>query len=269
MTGSTAAGGATARSDAAGERRVALVTGATTGIGRAEAIALAQAGSDVAVHAFQNVAAAEATAAACRAAGARTVVVRGDGRVSADVRAMVARVVDALGRLDILVNNAGRVHPEMNAPLLELSEEHWHAMLDSHLTSTFLAIKHAAPHMVARRWGRIVNTSSIHGRVGGRPTLGHYGAAKAGIVALTKTAARELGPHGITVNVVAPGYIRTPALEGVLPAERLRALGGQVPLGRIGEPAEIGAAVAFLASEQASFVNGAVLDVNGGRLEYV
>jgi 3-oxoacyl-[acyl-carrier protein] reductase len=122
---------------------------------------------------------------------------------------------------------------------------------------------------VARRWGRIVNTSSIHGRVGGRASLGHYGAAKAGIVALTRTAARELGPQGITANVVAPGFIRTPALEGVLTADRLRALAGQVPLGRIGEPAEIAAAVAFLASDEASYVNGAVLDVNGGRTEYV
>jgi 3-oxoacyl-[acyl-carrier protein] reductase len=123
--------------------------------------------------------------------------------------------------------------------------------------------------MVARGWGRIVNTSSIHGRVGGRVSLGHYGAAKAGVVALTKTAARELGPRGVTANVIAPGFIRTPALESVLPADRLRALAAQVPLGRIGEPVEIAAAVAFLASDEASYVNGAVLDVNGGRIEYV
>jgi 3-oxoacyl-[acyl-carrier protein] reductase len=250
-------------SPSAGERRVALVTGATTGLGRAEALALAG------VHAHQNLAAAEETAAACRAAGARALVVQGDVRRSEDVRTLVQRVVDAFGRLDILVNNAGRVDPAMNAPLLELSEENWHAMIDSHLTGTFLCIKHAGPHMVARRWGRIVNTSSIHGRVGGRASLGHYGAAKAGIVALTRTAARELGPQGITANVVAPGFIRTPALEGVLTADRLRALAGQVPLGRIGEPAEIAAAVAFLVSDEASYVNGAVLDVNGGRTEYV
>ena len=256
-------------SPSAGERRVALVTGATTGLGRAEALALAGAGRDVAVHAHQNLTAAEETAAACRAAGARALVVQGDVRRSDDVRSLVQRVVDAFGRLDILVNNAGRVHPDMNAPLLELSEENWHAMIDSHLTGTFLCIKHAGPHMVARRWGRIVNTSSIHGRVGGRVSLGHYGAAKAGIVALTKTAARELGPQGITANVIAPGFIRTPALEGVLSADRLRALAGQVPLGRVGEPVEIAAAVAFLASDEASYVNGAVLDVNGGRMEYV
>jgi 3-oxoacyl-[acyl-carrier protein] reductase len=250
-------------------RRVALVTGATTGLGRAEALALARVGRDVAVHAHRKMAAAEDTAAACRAAGARTLVVQGDLTRAEDVRRVVGEVVATLGRLDILVNNAGRVHPDMNAPLLELSEDNWHRMIDSHLTATFLCIKHAGPHMVARRWGRIVNTSSIHGRVGGRATLGHYGAAKAGIVALTKTAARELGPHGITVNVIAPGFILTPALEGVLPGVRRQALAQQVPLGRLGEPAEIGAAVAFLASDEAAYVNGAVLDVNGGRTEYV
>lgn len=248
---------------------MALVTGATTGLGRAEALALARAGRDVAVHAHRNLAAAEATAAACREAGVRALVVQGDLTRADDVRRVVGEVVAATGRLDILVNNAGRIHPDMNAPLLELTEENWNRMLAGHLTATFLCIKHTGPHMVARRWGRIVNTSSIHGRVGGRATLGHYGAAKAGVVALTKTAARELGPHGITVNVIAPGFVLTPALADLLPEARRGALAQQVPLGRLGEPAEIGAAVAFLASDEAGYVNGAVLDVNGGRTEYV
>jgi 3-oxoacyl-[acyl-carrier protein] reductase len=142
-------------------------------------------------------------------------------------------------------------------------------MMDSHLTGTFLCLKHAAPHMVRQRWGRIINTSSIHGRIGGRPTLGHYGAAKAGVIALTRTAARELGPHGITVNAVSPGYVATERLGTTLPQERLDALARQIPVGRIGTPAEIGAAVVFLASDGAAFVNGAVLDINGGRMEYV
>jgi 3-oxoacyl-[acyl-carrier protein] reductase len=257
------------RSEDAGERRAALVTGATTGLGRAEALALARAGRDVAVHYHRNAAAAEATAAACREAGARTLVIQGDLQRADEVQAVVAAVIAAFGRLDVLVNNAGPVRPDWNAPLLELSEESWRRMLDAHLTSTFLCIKHAAPSMLARGWGRIVNTSSIHGRVGGRATLGHYGAAKAGIVALTRTAARELGPRGVTVNVIAPGYVRTPALEAMLPAARLTQLAGQIPLGRLGEPAEVGAVVAFLASEEAGYVNGAVLDVNGGRTEHV
>ena len=142
-------------------------------------------------------------------------------------------------------------------------------MMDSHLTGTFLCLKHAAPHMVRQRWGRIVNTSSVHGRIGGRPTLGHYGAAKAGVIALTRTAARELGPHGVTVNAVSPGYVDTERLGSTLPRERLDTLAKQIPVGRIGKPAEIAAAVVFLASDGAAFVNGAVLDIHGGRMEYV
>jgi NAD(P)-dependent dehydrogenase (short-subunit alcohol dehydrogenase family) len=122
--------------------------------------------------------------------------------------------------------------------------------------------------MIAQGWGRIVNTSSIHGRVGGRPSLGHYGAAKAGVIALTKTAARELGPKGITVNVIAPGFIGTETLRGILAPATMEKLQQQIPLGRIGEPAEVGRVVAFLASEAASYVNGVVVDLNGGRAEF-
>jgi 3-oxoacyl-[acyl-carrier protein] reductase len=248
---------------------VALVTGASGGIGRAEAVALARAGADVAVLAHTNLAGAEVTARQCRAHGARVLVLQADLRRAEEVRRVVGATVDGLGGLDILVNNAGALGAELNAPLTELSEDVWRLMLDSHLTATFLCIKHAAPVMTARKWGRIVNTASIHGRIGGRPTLGHYGAAKAGVIALTRTAARELGGHGITCNVVSPGFVRTERLQSTLAAERLDALARQVPLGRIGTPEEIAAAVVFLASEGASFVNGAVLDVHGGRMEYV
>jgi 3-oxoacyl-[acyl-carrier protein] reductase len=197
------------------------------------------------------------------------VVVQADVRRSEEVRRAVDAAVQELGRLDILVNNAGALGAQLNVPLLELDESTWHLMLDSHLTGTFLCIKHAAPHMVRQRWGRVINTSSVHGRIGGRPTLGHYGAAKAGVIALTRTAARELGPHGVTVNAISPGYVETERLRATLPPERLDALARQIPVGRIGTPAEIGAAVAFLASDGAAFVNGAVIDVHGGRMEYV
>jgi 3-oxoacyl-[acyl-carrier protein] reductase len=250
-------------------RRVALVTGAAAGIGRAEAIALAEAGTDVAVLAHSDLAGAEETARRCRALGRRAVVVRADVRRSDEVREAVEEVVTRLGRLDVLVNNAGALGAGLNRPLLELDEGAWQLMLDSHLTGTFLCLKHAAPHMVRQRWGRVINTSSIHGRIGGRPTLGHYGAAKAGVIALTRTAARELGPHGVTVNAISPGYVDTERLRAILPRERLAALAGQIPVGRVGAPAEIGAAVAFLASDAAAFVNGAVLDIHGGRMEYV
>jgi 3-oxoacyl-[acyl-carrier protein] reductase len=247
---------------------VALVTGGAAGIGRAEAIALAEAGVDVAVLCHTDLAGAEETARRCRALGRRAVVVQADVRRSEEVRRAVDAAVQGLGRLDILVNNAGALGAQLNVPLLELDESTWHLMLDSHLTGTFLCIKHAAPHMVRQRWGRVINTSSVHGRVGGRPTLGHYGAAKAGVIALTRTAARELGPHGVTVNAISPGYVETERLRATLPPERLDALARQIPVGRIGTPAEIGAAVAFLASDGAAFVNGAVLDVHGGRMEY-
>jgi 3-oxoacyl-[acyl-carrier protein] reductase len=247
---------------------VALVTGGAAGIGRAEAIALAEAGVDVAVLGHTDRAGAEETARRCRALGRRAVVVQADVRRSEEVRRAVDAAVQGLGRLDILVNNAGALGAQLNVPLLELDESTWHLMLDSHLTGTFLCIKHAAPHMVRQRWGRVINTSSVHGRIGGRPTLGHYGAAKAGVIALTRTAARELGPHGVTVNAISPGYVETERLRATFPPERLDALARQIPVGRIGTPAEIGAAVAFLASDGAAFVNGAVLDVHGGRMEY-
>ena len=251
------------------EPRVAVVTGAAAGIGRAEAVALARAGVDVAVVAHTDLAGAEETAQQCRGLGRQALVLRADVRRSEDVRRVAGTVADTFGRLDILVNNAGALGPELNAPLTELQEEVWHLMLDSHLTGTFLCIKYAAPVMVARGWGRIINTASIHGRVGGRATLGHYGAAKAGVIALTRTAARELGGRGVTCNVVSPGFVRTERLESILGGERLATLSQQVPLGRIAEPDEVAAAVVFLASEQASYVNGAVLDIHGGRMEYV
>jgi 3-oxoacyl-[acyl-carrier protein] reductase len=151
---------------------------------------------------------------------------------------------------------------------VDMPEDLWDFMIGNHLKSAFLCIKYAAPHMIAHGWGRIINTSSIHGRVGGRPSLGHYGAAKAGVVALTMTAARELGPKGITANVIAPGFIGTETLRGILAPATLEKLQQQIPLGRIGEPQEVGRVVAFLASEAASYLNGAVLDISGGRLEY-
>jgi 3-oxoacyl-[acyl-carrier protein] reductase len=223
----------------------------------------------VAILAHTDLAGAEETARYCRDAGRRTVIVRADVRRSDEVRRAVEEAVRALGRLDILVNNAGALGADLNRPLLELDEATWALMVDSHLTGTFLCLKHAAPHMVRQRWGRIVNTSSIHGRIGGRPTLGHYGAAKAGVIALTRTAARELGPHGITVNAVSPGYVDTERLRSSLPRKRLDALATQIPVGRIGKSAEIAAAVVFLASDGAAFVNGTVLDIHGGRMEYV
>jgi 3-oxoacyl-[acyl-carrier protein] reductase len=248
--------------------RVAIVTGGGKGLGRAEAEALAAEGAAVVVATAKSMAEADRVARGILERGGRALAIQADATRADDVRRLMETTVQAFGRLDILVNNAGTTGPQYNKPLVDMPEELWDFMVGNHLKSVFLCIKHAAPHMIARGWGRIINTSSIHGRVGGRATLGHYGAAKAGVVALTMTAARELGPKGITANVIAPGFIGTETLRGILAPATLEKLGQQIPLGRIGEPPEVGRVVAFLASEAASYLNGAVLDVSGGRLEY-
>ncbi len=248
--------------------RVAIVTGGSKGLGRAEAEVLAAEGAAVVVVTAKSVPQAEQVVRGLQGRGCRALSVRADVSQGPDVQRLVETTLKAFGRLDILVNNAGMTGAEYNKPLLEMPEELWDFMIGSHLRSVFLCIKYAAPHMVQRGWGRIINTSSIHGRIGGRPTLGHYGAAKAGVIALTRTAARELGPKGVTANVVAPGFIGTETLRGILKPQALEKLQQQIPLGRIGEPAEVARVVAFLASEAASYLNGAVVDITGGRLEY-
>jgi len=237
-------------------------------LGQAEAEALAAEGAAVVVATAKSVKEAEQVVRGLLDKGSRAVSVQADVSRAEDVQRLVQTAVKTFGRLDILVNNAGTTGPHLNKPLVDMPEELWDFMVGNHLKSAFLCIKYAAPHMIAQGWGRIINTSSIHGRVGGRPSLGHYGAAKAGVVALTMTAARELGPKGITANVIAPGFIGTETLRGILAPPTLEKLQQQIPLGRIGEPKEVGRVVAFLASEAASYLNGAVLDISGGRLEY-
>jgi 3-oxoacyl-[acyl-carrier protein] reductase len=248
--------------------RVAVVTGGSRGIGRAEAEALAAEGAAVVVAASKSMEDADRVVRGLLEKGSRAMAVQADVSQSADVQRLMDAALKTFGRLDILVNNAGAVRPDLNKPLLDMPEELWDFMVANHLRSAFLCIKYAAPHMVKQGWGRIVNTSSIHGRVGGRPSLGHYGAAKAGVIALTMTAARELGPKGVTVNVISPGFIGTETLRKVLAPPVMEKLQQQIPLGRLGEPAEVGRVVAFLASEAASYLNGVIVDMTGGRLEF-
>jgi 3-oxoacyl-[acyl-carrier protein] reductase len=231
--------------------KAAIVTGGSRGLGRAEAEALAAEGAAVAIVSSKSMAEAEGVARSLLDKGCRAISIQADVTQTAQVQRLVKTTLDTFGRLDILVNNAGITGRGHAGPLVELPEESWDLALSSHLRSVFLCIKYAVPHMLKQKWGRIINTSSIHGRVGGRPSFGAYGAAKAGVIALTKTAAREFGPMGVTANAIAPGLIGT-----------------QIPRGRIGEPPEVGRVVAFLASEAAAYINGAVLDIHGGRVEY-
>jgi 3-oxoacyl-[acyl-carrier protein] reductase len=249
---------------------VALVTGAGGDMGRAEAIALARHRKmDIAVIYRSSSQDAETTVAACRSVGVQARAFGADLRESGAVRGLVEQVREAMGPISVLVNNAGAMGATFNSTLVEMEPEIWREMIEAHLTSSFLCIKYCAPDMIGAGWGRIINTSSIHGRTGGRATLGAYGAAKAGIEALTKTAARELGAHGITSNCIAPGFVATARLKSYMSEERITQLGQQIPVGRIASPDEIASVVAFLASDEASYVNGAVIDVNGGRTEYL
>jgi 3-oxoacyl-[acyl-carrier protein] reductase len=243
--------------------RVALVTGGARGIGRAICLALADDGHAVAVNYRSRGDEAEALAAEIRAAGGRAFAVQGDVSVTADVERVVADVDLRLGPPLILVNNAALT--DTHKPWTEIDEAEWREVIDVNLTSCFLTLRAVHPHMQRAGWGRIVNISSVTVHLG-RENLLHYVASKAGMIGFTRTLAREVGPDGITVNAVTPGAIRTEAELEMFPdqesvAARLFALQA---VKRRGVPADIGAAVAFLASEGAAFISGQTLNVDGG-----
>ncbi len=239
--------------------KVAVVTGASRGIGRAIATELARRGARVVVNYHQNASAAEEVVAAIRAGGGEAIPFQADVSDAAQAQALIQAALDTYGRLDILVNNAGVTRDRL---ILMMSQEDWETVLRVNLNSLFHTCKAAARPMVRQRSGRIINITSVVG-IAGQGGQTNYAAAKAGVIGFTKSLAKELGPRGITVNAVAPGLIPTD-LTADLP-EELRQEGiRRTPLGRLGQPEEVAYAVAFLASDEAAFITGAVLLVDGG-----
>lgn len=238
----------------------ALITGSSRGIGAATAIVMARHGADVVVNCQQTIDLAEELAERIRAMGRRSLAIQADVTDREQVRRMVDTITAEWGRLDILVNNAGRVYYYR---IETLEPEEWYQAVDANLTSQVYCAQAVLPGMLEHSWGRIVNISSISAQRGSPSGDLTYSASKAGILALTKTLARQYATKGITVNAVAPGIIDAGMTQNMTPERRAQAMAA-VPMGRLGRAEEVGEVVAFLASDRASYVTGQMIAVNGG-----
>jgi 3-oxoacyl-[acyl-carrier protein] reductase len=239
--------------------RVAIVTGGGRGIGRAVAVRLANEGANVAITYRSNGAAAEEAAEAVRAAGARCEIFEGDVGSPEDVAALFEGVGEALGPVEILVNNAGLTRDNL---MMRMKESEFDEVLRTNLKGTYLCTRAALRPMIRARWGRIVNISSVVGLVGNAGQA-NYAASKAGIIGFTKSVAREVAQRGITANVVAPGYVETELTQSLTDGIKDQ-IKNQVPAGRFAEAEEVAGVVAFLAGENAGYVTGQTLAVDGG-----
>ena len=244
-----------------GVEKTALVTGASRGIGRAIALALVKEGYAVAVNYAGSREAAEAVRDEITAAGGQAFILQGDVSSAEDVDRIFKTVKEEFGFLDVLVNNAGITRDSL---LVRMKENQWDEVIDTDLKSNFLTVKAAGAMMMRRKKGAIINIASVSGIVGNIGQL-NYSAAKAGVIGLTKTAARELAPRGIRVNAVAPGFTLTDMTDKI-PEDVKDGMLHAIPLGRFGQAEEIAKAVAFLASDKASYITGQVLKVDGGMV---
>jgi 3-oxoacyl-[acyl-carrier protein] reductase len=242
--------------------KVALVTGASSGIGRATAEVMAREGARVGVNYLKNKKGAEETAETIRKAGGEALVIHADLTRNDEVQAMVAAVRKQWGRIDILVNNAGDLIARRT--LADMTEEYWDQIMDLNLKSAFLCIKATWEEMVARKSGCIINLSSIAARNGGGMGAAAYSAAKGGLLTYTKALAKELAQHGVLVNAVAPGIIATPYHERYSPPELMQKFVATIPLGRAGTSEEVADVILFLASPASRYITGETVEINGG-----
>ncbi|WEK56230.1 MAG: 3-oxoacyl-[acyl-carrier-protein] reductase [Candidatus Cohnella colombiensis] len=237
----------------------ALVTGASRGIGRAIAIALAEAGADVAINYAGGEAAAAETAKAVEALGRKAIIIQANVGKTAQFDEMVTKAIDAFGKLDILVNNAGITRDNL---IMRMKEEEFDEVIETNLKGVFNGIKAVTRPMMKQRYGRIINISSVVGTLGNAGQA-NYVAAKAGVIGLTKSAAKELASRGITVNAIAPGFIVSDMTDQ-LPEEYQQKLLANIPLARMGRPEDIASAVVYMASDAAAYMTGQTIHIDGG-----
>ena len=239
--------------------KTAVVTGGSRGLGRAVCLELAKGGANVVLCYAGNEAAAGETVVACEALGAKALAVRCDVAKADEVKALMDAAVQAFGRIDILVNNAGITRDGL---LMMMKEDDFDAVINANLKGAFLCMKAVSRLMMKQRWGRIVNLSSVVGLRGNAGQV-NYAASKAGVIGMTKSLAKELATRGVTVNAVAPGFIDTD-MTAAMPQAAREATLASIPMGRMGAPEDVAKAVAFLASNEAAYVTGQVLAVDGG-----
>lgn len=244
--------------------RVVLVTGASSGIGRATAELFGSCGASVAITYNNNSSGADAAVAAIEASGAKAIAIKADVTEHAAIGQMISEVESGLGPVDILVNNAGSLIERLKT--LEMTEQRWNEVLNLNATSAFFAAQAVIPKMLEKGSGVIINVTSIAGRNGGAPGSIHYSSAKAAMLTMTKGLAKEFAQQGIRINAVSPGVIDTPYHETFTTSETMDNLRKAIPMGREGKSSEVASVIAFLASDAASYLCGETIEINGGLL---